>query len=91
MLILREEVLHSYGISASDGILIALSGGADSVALLLEMNRFRKEGKLRTIAAAHLNHGIRGEEALRDAAFLPQQNSGVFLWKRQRGRNGMPF
>jgi tRNA(Ile)-lysidine synthase len=69
MLILREEVLHSYGISASDGILIALSGGADSVALLLEMNRFRKEGKLRTIAAAHLNHGIRGEEALRDAAF----------------------
>ncbi len=44
--------------------LVALSGGADSSLLLHLM---KAEGY--TIAAAHLNHGIRGEEADRDEAF----------------------
>lgn len=69
MYVLREAALSACGISASDDVLIAFSGGADSVALLLEMKRLRDEHKVHAIAAAHLNHGIRGEEAERDAAF----------------------
>lgn len=69
MLVLREDVLLRCGVSSEDGILIALSGGADSVALLLEMKRLQSAGKIGPIAAAHLNHGIRGAEADRDAAF----------------------
>lgn len=69
MCILREEALVRCGIGAADRVLIALSGGADSVALLLELKRMESAGRVGRIGAAHLNHGIRGEEAARDASF----------------------
>ncbi|MCY0866724.1 MAG: tRNA lysidine(34) synthetase TilS [Aquificota bacterium] len=50
-------------------LLVAFSGGVDSVALalaLLELKEFLGIGRL---ALAHINHGIRGEEAFRDEAF----------------------
>ena len=43
-------------------LLIALSGGADSVALLAMLSRAREEYGL-TLFAAHLDHGIRPESA----------------------------
>lgn len=49
-------------------VLAALSGGADSVALLVLLCRQRSEMQLR-ITAAHLHHGIRGAEADGDASF----------------------
>lgn len=49
-------------------VLAALSGGADSVALLDVLCRARDEGML-TLAAAHFEHGIRGGESLADADF----------------------
>lgn len=48
-------------------LLIALSGGADSVALACLLARSREEYALR-LTAAHLNHGIRGADADADAA-----------------------
>ncbi len=48
--------------------LVALSGGADSMALLCAALPLAREGKLH-LAAAHIHHGIRGEEADRDAKF----------------------
>lgn len=45
-------------------ILVALSGGADSVCLLLALQECGAD-----ICAFHLNHGIRGEEAERDQLF----------------------
>ena len=48
-------------------LLIALSGGADSVALACLLARSREECALR-LTAAHLNHGIRGADADADAA-----------------------
>ena len=52
----------------SDGILLAVSGGADSVAMLrlFEENRRSEE----TLAVAHVNHGLRGEESDQDALFV---------------------
>ncbi len=49
-------------------VVVGLSGGADSVCLLHFLNSIKDEYEL-TLVAAHVNHGIRGEEALRDAAF----------------------
>ena len=50
------------------GILLGLSGGADSMLLLHLLTRLSaREGV--PVAALHVEHGIRGEEALRDAAF----------------------
>ena len=51
-------------LDAAHGYLVALSGGADSVALLLLMH----EAGYR-IEAAHCHFGLRGEESDRDARF----------------------
>ena len=48
-------------------VLLAFSGGADSVALLDMLER--EQATNAPILLAHVNHGIRGEEALRDRAF----------------------
>src|SRR5581483_11546383 len=49
-------------------ILVALSGGPDSVALLHALCDLRDQGEYR-LAAAHLNHGVRGAESDRDEEF----------------------
>lgn len=48
---------------------VALSGGADSVALLHFLCSLRQEHRL-TIKACHINHLLRGEESERDEAFV---------------------
>ncbi len=54
---------------AGDRVVAGVSGGADSVCLLHVLVRLRKELEL-TIVAVHVHHGLRGEEADRDAAFV---------------------
>ena len=51
-----------------DHLLIALSGGADSMALLHILHALAPSLEI-TLAVAHLNHGIRGDEARRDQEF----------------------
>ena len=50
-------------------VLAAVSGGADSVALLAMLRELAGRGKIR-LAAAHFEHGIRGEASRADAAFV---------------------
>ena len=50
-------------------VLVAVSGGADSVALLHALHFLRKQLGLH-LAVAHLNHGIRGKAADRDEDFV---------------------
>lgn len=52
-----------------DHLLVAVSGGADSVFLLRILARLADEYCLR-LTAAHLNHGLRGAESQRDEAFV---------------------
>jgi tRNA(Ile)-lysidine synthase len=59
-------------------ILVALSGGADSVALL---ELLLDPGLALTLEAAHVHHQVRGDEADRDAAFC----------RRLCSRLGVPF
>ena len=51
-----------------DIVTVALSGGADSVALLYALNQLKDKLGI-TLKAVHLNHQIRGDEALRDENF----------------------
>jgi tRNA(Ile)-lysidine synthase len=50
-------------------VLVGLSGGADSVALLLVLRELEQTGALTIAGAAHLNHQLRGAEADGDEAF----------------------
>jgi len=51
-----------------DRVVVAVSGGADSVALLHVLHRLARGLQCRLVAA-HLDHGLRGEESDRDAKF----------------------
>lgn len=53
------------------GVLIALSGGADSVALAYALCRVRAREGWR-LWAAHVNHGMRGAESDGDQAFVEE-------------------
>ena len=55
-------------ISDGDTIVVALSGGADSVTLLNILYSVKEKYNL-TLYAAHLNHGIRENEADNDEKF----------------------
>ncbi|MBR6502326.1 MAG: tRNA lysidine(34) synthetase TilS, partial [Clostridia bacterium] len=51
-------------------ITVALSGGADSMALLDALLEIKSELNIEKISAAHFNHQIRGDEAMRDQDFV---------------------
>ena len=64
--------VHRYGmLSPGDTVICAVSGGADSVALLFAMYLLRDKCKV-TVQAAHFNHKLRGEESDRDERFVRQ-------------------
>ena len=63
------------GLPRSSPVLLAYSGGADSRALLhLLAGECRELGA--TLVCAHVNHGIRGDEALRDRDFCLRSAAG---------------
>ena len=63
-----RQSFERYHMNFDGNILLGLSGGADSMALLLFLKHYCKEqGK--TLFCVHVNHMMRGEEALRDEQF----------------------
>ncbi len=52
-----------------DQVTCAVSGGADSMALLFAMYLLREKLQIE-VSAAHFNHGLRGQESDRDEAFV---------------------
>lgn len=59
-------------LSKGDSVLVALSGGADSMCLLHSL--YENAEKLGiSVCAAHFNHRLRGEESERDARFAEAQ------------------
>lgn len=59
-----QDMLHK-----GDQVLAGVSGGADSMAMLDMLRRYREETAF-SLAVIHVNHGIRGEEALRDQKYV---------------------
>lgn len=72
-------------ISGGENVLVALSGGADSVFLLDFLYSFKSLFKI-SIGAFHLNHSLRGAEAARDSSFcgsLCEQYQVPFYYKKR--------
>lgn len=56
-------------VSQGDSILVGVSGGADSVCLLLVLCALYKDAQV-SLEVVHVEHGIRGAESRQDAAFV---------------------
>ena len=71
--------IRKYGmLCPGEQVVCAVSGGADSMALLWAMYLLRDKLNIR-LSAAHFNHGLRGEESDRDENFVRQfcQDYGI--------------
>lgn len=66
---IRKTIEENNLISPFDTVLIAFSGGADSVFLAEFLISIRDEYNL-TLKAAHVEHGIRGDESVADCKFV---------------------
>jgi len=66
-----REALRRLGVEPDSTVVVAVSGGADSTALLDGLVRLRLEKRWpMKIHAAHLNHRLRGEESEADESFV---------------------
>lgn len=59
-------------INENDVVVVGVSGGPDSMALLYVLIEIRKKIKFQ-ILVAHVNHGVRGEDALNDQLFVKRK------------------
>jgi len=67
-----KQTIRDFGmITPGEHVVVAVSGGADSTALLACLNTLSRIMRL-TLTAAHLNHCIRGPEGDADAEFTRQ-------------------
>lgn len=64
----RDFIIENELIEKGDKILVALSGGPDSVCLLNVLYSLKEDFHI-TIGAAHVNHMLRGDEALADEEY----------------------
>ncbi len=64
------------GLAHDDLLVVAVSGGPDSLAMLHALARTRRATSLR-LHAAHLDHGLRGEESREDAEFVSKACRGL--------------
>ena len=64
-----QTIMDYQMLSLKDSVLVTVSGGPDSVALLQVLCRLKSKWQLR-IGVAHLNHQLRPEESDTDAAFV---------------------
>ena len=64
----REQIAKEKLLAQGSKAVVGLSGGSDSLCLLLLLRELSKELSL-SLCAVHVNHGIRGEAADRDEAF----------------------
>lgn len=70
---MKTDLIDQYGMLPEESrVLCAVSGGADSMCLLHWLRQLRQERRF-ALYAAHFEHGIRGDESLRDAGFAEEQ------------------
>lgn len=66
-------------INTNEKVIVGVSGGADSLCLLFVLLEYRKKVPF-TILAVHVEHGIRGEDSLADAAFVKEICRANNVW-----------
>ena len=65
----KETIKHFAMVEGGDHLLVAVSGGMDSVALLHLLMALREPLDIQ-LTVCHLNHSLRGEESIRDEEFV---------------------
>lgn len=66
------ELVREYGLlSGGETVLVAVSGGPDSVCLLHVLNKLQKDLDI-LLHVAHLDHGLRGAESEADAFYVKE-------------------
>jgi tRNA(Ile)-lysidine synthase len=73
---IRKTIADCSLLERGDHLLVAVSGGPDSVALLRAMVLLSSEYDLQ-LTTAHLNHGLRGVEAKKEEAFVRRLCAGM--------------
>ena len=68
---LLTRIRAGFGVPVGSRLMVAVSGGPDSVALLAGLSNIASSLQI-DILAAHVNHGIRGAESDRDQAFVEE-------------------
>ncbi len=88
-----QTILSHALLCEGDCVFVALSGGADSVALLHLLLSWKKIQRI-TVCAAHVNHGLRGEESDREEAFVrclcAEKNVPLFVKKEHMKEKKKP-
>lgn len=75
---LAQEILDAGLVARDDRVVVAVSGGPDSMALLHVLVAFNQTlGWSLKLHVAHLNHGIRGDDSEADAAFVQAAADGM--------------
>jgi tRNA(Ile)-lysidine synthase len=72
----RKTITESSLLERGDHLLVAVSGGPDSVALLWALVILSLEYELQ-LTTAHLNHGLRGAEAQAEERFVLSLSAGM--------------
>src|SRR3972149_7584722 len=74
-----KNTIEKYNlIQQGDKIIVAVSGGADSICLLHILNSLKKNLEI-SIHVAHLNHLLRGDESERDESFVKKSAESLSL------------
>jgi len=68
----KKTALRYNMLKPGETIIVSVSGGPDSMALLYSLSELRKVFSL-SLIVAHVNHGLRGRESERDARFVAQE------------------
>lgn len=66
---IQKKLVEWNMVSKNDVLLVGVSGGADSVALLLLLHALKDEMEF-SLEVVHVEHGIRGEESVADEMFV---------------------
>jgi tRNA(Ile)-lysidine synthase len=75
---LRQTIRTRTLFAPGDGVVVAVSGGPDSLALLHALHEIGGDWSLRLVVA-HLDHAIRGEAGVEDAAFVAAEAARLGL------------
>ncbi|MDO5154673.1 MAG: tRNA lysidine(34) synthetase TilS [Eubacteriales bacterium] len=68
---MKKQIEEYHMLNQGDKVVLGVSGGVDSVCLLLLMKEVLKQYAL-SIYVVHVNHGIRQQDAKRDAEYVKQ-------------------
>lgn len=86
--LVTNTIIERQLLEPGDHVLIAVSGGPDSVALLHWLYQNQKGLQLK-LACAHVNHGFRGQESDEDEAFVAElcRNWNIPYYPRKANLN----